>query len=182
MRCNIQELAEIVGVTRPTITNWIDDGLPYVSAGSKGKPWVFETTDVLPWWAENKFRRKARGPVPGTDPFAEGEGPESYEEAERRKMIANADKAELELAKAAGRVVEITDVTSIIAEMHVRVRTRLLGMSNQIRMQVRSYLGGDRAAEEQIVGAADGVVADALAEIRDDAFSGDDEEIVTDDE
>lgn len=175
MRVNIQELADLIGVTRPTITSWIDDGLPYAVAGSKGKPWQFETADALPWWAENKFRRKARGPLPGSDPFAEGEGPETYEDAERRKMVANADKAELELAKAAGLVVEIADVAQITSEMHTRIRTRLLGIGNQIRMQVRAFLGGDRAAEEQVVAAAEGVIADAMAEIRDDVFAEDED-------
>jgi phage terminase Nu1 subunit (DNA packaging protein) len=171
MRVNIQELADIIGVSRPTITSWIDDGLPYAVAGSKGKPWQFDTADALPWWAENKHRRRSR-PLPGHDPFADpGEGPETIEEAERRKMVANADKAELELAKAAGLVVEIAEVAQVTSEMHARIRTRLLGIGNQIRMQVRAFLGGDRAAEEQVVAAAEGVIADAMAEIRDDVFA-----------
>jgi phage terminase Nu1 subunit (DNA packaging protein) len=86
-------------------------------------------------------------------------------------MVANADKAELELAKAAGLVVEIAEVAQVTSEMHARIRTRLLGIGNQIRMQVRAFLGGDRAAEEQVVAAAEGVIADAMAEIRDDVFA-----------
>lgn len=170
MIVNRTELAEILGVSMPTITSWLGDGLPYVSGGGKGKPWTFETADVLPWWAEHKFRRPRNAPA-ATDPFTDpADMPESFDEAERRKMVANADKAELELAKAAGRVVEIEDVAGAIAEMHVRVRTRLLGIGNKVRVRVNAYFGGDKAAEEQVVAAVEEVIGDAMAEIRDNPF------------
>lgn len=172
MRVNRTELADILGISMPTVTAWMGDGLPYVEGGGKGKPFVFETTEVLEWWAENKRRRKASSPA--NNPFeGPGEGEESYEQAERRKMVANADKAELDLAKAAGRVVEIEDVAGVIAEMHVRVRTRLLGIGNKVRVRASAYFGGDKAAEEQIVTAVEEVVTDAIAEIRDNPFDGD---------
>lgn len=180
MKVNRTELAEILGVSMPTVTAWMGDGLPYVEGGGKGKPFVFETTDVLPWWAENKWRRP-RQAAPAGDPFTDpGDMPESYDEAERRKMVANADKAELELAKSAGRVVEIDDVSAAIAEMHVRVRTRLLGIGNKVRVRATAYFGGDKAAEEQIVAAVEEVVTDAMAEIRDNPFDGD--EVIEPDE
>lgn len=177
MRVNRTELAEIIGVSMPTITAWMGETppLPYVEGGGKGKPFVFDSADCIEWWAENKRRRK-RVPIPGTDPFAEGtDAPESYDEAERRKMVANADKAELELAKAAGKVVEIDDVAAAVADMNVTVRTRLLGLGNKVRVRVSSLFGGDKAAEEQVVAVVEEVVADAMAEIRDDPFGEPDE-------
>lgn len=161
----------------PTITSWMGDGMPYVEGGGKGKPFVFDTVDCIEWAVENgKLRRKNRAPVPGTDPFAEGgDQPETFDEAERRKMVANADKAELDLAKAAGKVVEIEDVAAAIADMNVTVRTRLLGLGNKVRVRVASLFGGDKAAIEQVVKEVEDVVADAMAEIRDDPFAGEDE-------
>jgi phage terminase Nu1 subunit (DNA packaging protein) len=161
MRVNIQQLAEIIGVARSTLAAWIDDGLPYVESGSKGRPWVFSTVDVLPWWAEHKSRRRAAAEVP--------EGAETYEEAERRKMIAQADKAELDLSKAARLVVPIEEVASIVAAENSRVRSRLLGIPNKVRMMVRSYFGSDRALEEEVVGAVESEILDAMTEIRDPA-------------
>lgn len=167
MRVNRTELAEILGISMPTVTAWMGDGMPFIEGGGKGKPFVFETTECLEWWAENKRRRNR--PAAASDPFADpSDMPESYDEAERRKMVANADKAELELAKLAGRVVEISDVAAIIAEMHVKVRTRLLGVGNKVRVRVSAYFGGDKAAEEQVVTSVEEVIADAMAEIRDD--------------
>jgi phage terminase Nu1 subunit (DNA packaging protein) len=179
MRVNRTELAEILGISMPTVTSWMGDGLPYIEGGGKGKPFVFETSDVLPWWAENKFRR-ARPANPQANPFDDGDQPESYDEAERRKMVANADKAELELAKASGRVVEIDDVAAAVAEMHVKVRTRLLAIGNKTRTRVSAFFSGDKAAEEQVVAVVEEVVADAIAEIRDNPFEND--ELVEPDE
>lgn len=161
-RVNIQELAAIFGVSRPTIVSWIDQGMPFEVAGSKATPWQFSTEDVLPWWAENRWRR-----APTTAP---ADGSESYEEAERREKIAKADKAELELAKAAGLVVEVSEVTGALAGMHANVRNRLLGIPNHVRTQARSFFGEDRAAEEQVVGTVDRIIAEAMAEICDDPF------------
>jgi phage terminase Nu1 subunit (DNA packaging protein) len=168
---NIQELSDIIGVTRPTIVAWIDDGMPYAEAGSKGKPWKFRTEEALPWWAENKFRRPRKATVPGGDPFNDEDGVESMDAAERRKMIAVADKAELELAKAAGLVVEVAEVATAVAEMHAKVRARLLSIGNQVRVRARAFLGGDREAEEQIVGAVEAVILEAMEQVRDDVFA-----------
>jgi phage terminase Nu1 subunit (DNA packaging protein) len=169
VKVNRTELAEILGISMPTVTAWMGDTppLPYVEGGGKGRPFVFDTTEVLPWWAENKFKRRRE--TVETDPFSE-DAPESYDQADRRKMVANADRAELELAKSAGKVVEIEDVAAVIAEMHVRVRTRLLGIGNKVRVGVSAYFGGDKAAEEKIVTTVEEVITDALAEIRDDPF------------
>ena len=174
MRVNRTELAEVLGISMPTVTAWMgeDPPLPYIEGGGKGKPFVFDTVAVIEWWAENKRRRSrpsaAPGPFDGPDDM-----PESYDDAERRKMIANADKAELDLAKAAGKVVEIEDVAAIIAEMHVKVRTRLLGIGNKVRVRVTAFFGGDKSAEERVVAAVEEVIADAIAEIRDSPFDGD---------
>lgn len=164
MRLNIGDLAETLGVARSTVSAWVKDGMPVVETGHTGKAWVFDSAECIEWWADNKRRR------PINSSKGDPDGPETYDEAERRKMVANADKAELEMARAAGLVVEIADVATTIAEMHVTVRTRLLSIGNKVRVRVRALLGEDRAAEEQIVATVEEVVADAMAEIRDDPF------------
>lgn len=168
MKVNRTELADVLGVSMPTITAWMgeDPPLPYAEGGGKGRPFVFDTVDAIEWWSDNKRRRRR---APGAD-TADPNAPESYEEAERRKMIANADRAELDLARAAGKLVEIDDVAAAIADMHVIVRTRLLGIGNKVRVRVSALFGGDRAAEEQVVATVEEVVADAMGEIRDDPF------------
>jgi phage terminase Nu1 subunit (DNA packaging protein) len=144
--------------------------LPYVEGGGKGKPWVYDSAACIEWWAENKYRRKQRGPAPGADPFAEGGEPgvETYEEAERREKIAKADKAELELAKSARLVVPIAEVADVVAQENARVRSRLLGIPNKVRMQVRTFFN-DRAMEEEVVSTVEAEILDAMTEIREPA-------------
>lgn len=157
----------------PTITAWLGEGLPAVEGGGKGKPFVFDTVECVEWWAENKRRRKPSAGA-ADDPFAApGDRPESADEADRRLIVAKADKAELELAKAAGRVVEIEDVAAIVAEMHVKVRTRLLAVGNKVRVRVTAYFGGSKEAEEQVVATVEEVITDAIAELRDNPFEED---------
>lgn len=165
MRANIAEIAEILDITRPTVSAWTDEGMPYVQKGSKGIPWTYDVKECIDWYAENKFRRSKRHP--GKNPFAEpGDGVETIEEADRRKTVAQADKAELELAKAAKLVVPIEEVVRVTAEEHARVRAKLLAIPNSVRMQVRSYFGGDRELEEKIVGGVEQSIFDAMADIR----------------
>jgi phage terminase Nu1 subunit (DNA packaging protein) len=45
LRVNRTELAEVLGVSMPTITAWLGEGMPYVEGGGKGKPFVFDTVE-----------------------------------------------------------------------------------------------------------------------------------------
>ena len=164
MRANINELCAIFDVARPTIRDWLDAGMPYAEAGSKGKPWAFEVHHCIEWWAENRRRRRSQAPA---EPREDGQ--ETIEEAERRKMIAQADRAELDLAKAARLVVPIDTVVAVAAQEHARVRARLLGIPNEVRMQVRGFFAGDRKMEEAVVGAVETTISNAMTQIREPA-------------
>lgn len=49
---NRTELAQILGVSLPTINAWVNDKMPFVSRGGRGKDWQFDTADVIQWRAE----------------------------------------------------------------------------------------------------------------------------------
>jgi phage terminase large subunit GpA-like protein len=117
--------------------------------------------------AGNKLKLKARRPGSRANPFDEsGDDPETIEEAERRKMIANADKAEVQVAKEAGILVPISEVMSVVSEEHARVRARLLTIPNELRPAVLTFLAEDREAGEQLLAAAEETILEALSEIR----------------
>lgn len=167
MRVNRRQLADILGKSLPTITAWASEGMPCVKPGSKHQEWEFETTEVIPWVAANKLKLKGRGAAKVNHPFADdGDGPETIEEAERRKMVAQADKAEVQVAKEAGILVPISEVASVVAEEHARVRARLLTIPNELRPQVLTFLAEDREAAEQLLAAAEETILEALTEIR----------------
>jgi phage terminase Nu1 subunit (DNA packaging protein) len=167
MRVNRRQLADILGISLPTVTSWTNDGMPFTREGSKSAEWEFDSRECIEWFAANKLKLKSRGPAKGANPFDEdGDGRESIEEAERRKMIANADKAEVQVAKEAGLLVPISEVASVVAEEHARVRARLLTIPNELRPKVLTFLAEDRPAAEQVLADVEEVVLEALTEIR----------------
>lgn len=164
---NRRQLADILGISLPTVTAWVGEGMPFTREGSKSAEWEFETRACIEWFGANKLKARVRSPSSGKDPFADGsEGSETIEEAERRKMIAQADKAEVQVAKEAGLLVPISEVASVAAEENARVRARLLTIPNDLRPKVLTFLAHDRKAAEQLLTATEEVVLEALSEIR----------------
>jgi|GEM_PF-4411044 len=49
MKVNMADLADIIGVSLPTIRSWLKKGLPYDQAGSNGKEWIFDTPNAIQW-------------------------------------------------------------------------------------------------------------------------------------
>lgn len=158
MQVNRRKLASTFGITLPTVDAWVEKGMPFETEGGLGREWVFDTKDCIAWWAEEQHRRRASAIAPP--------GQESYEEAERRKMVAAADKAELELARAAQLVVPIDEVAGVVLEENIRVRNRLLALPNELRPKALAVLPNDRQAAEGLVSAAEAIVLEAMEEIR----------------
>lgn len=159
MHVNRKNLANVFGVTLPTIDAWRERGMPFVTEGRLGREWEFETRACIDWWIEQQARRtRASG---STDPEFE-----SIEEAERRKRIAQADRAEVYVAKEAGILVPIDEVAAVVAEEHSRVRSRLLSIPNELRPAVLTFLAHDRPAAEQLLASAEEGILEALTEIR----------------
>lgn len=163
MRCNRRQLSDILRISMPTVTTWVGEGMPFVREGSKSAEWEFETRDCIEWMAANKLKARAKAKSGDDEP---AEGHETIEEAERRKMVANADKAEVQVAKEAGILVPISEVASVVAEEHARVRARLLTIPNELRPAVLTFLAHDRPAAEQLLAAAEETILEALTEIR----------------
>lgn len=172
MRVNRRGLADILGVTLPTITAWIDkDGLPYTRQGSKGVEWEFETAEVVEWYAAHKFQKrdKRSKTKASDDPFAmpdDEDAIESEDQAKARKERALADIQEMKAAREAGLLVPIDEVDAIVVEENARVRTRILGIPTKIRPQAIVLTGNDRDAAEKIVATVESEILSALLEIK----------------
>lgn len=167
MRVNRGQLADILGISHPTVTAWVREGMPYTREGSRSAEWEFETRPAIEWMAANKLSLKDKRLAKGkSGAGADDDAPETIEEAERRKMVANADKAEVQVAKEAGILVPISEVANVVAEEHARVRARLLTIPNESRPAVSTYLAEDREAAEQLLAAIEETILEALSEIR----------------
>ena len=121
MIVNRQQLADILGVTLPTVDARVAKGLPYKTKGKEGKSYEFETKDVIAWMLEQAKEKSSQS-----------ESHDSYNEARRRKMNAEADLTELELAQKAGLVVLVEDSIEAIADAVTTLRTQCLNLPRRV--------------------------------------------------
>ncbi len=122
---NRGEVAEFFGVTPPTVDGWVRAGCP-VKKGQRGVASEFNSADVAAF-----LREKAR---------QEGSGTALADESElkRRKLAAEAERAELELAKEKGEVAPVREFERAQAAAMASVRAN---MRNVPRRAVLQLLG-----------------------------------------
>ena len=121
---NREELAEIEGVSLNTITTWIRQGCPYIQKGRQGKPWQFNTMDVGEWRIQ-----KAREDATGDQPMDE-------QELKLRKLAAETNKAELELAEARQQVAPIEEFERARALENATVRANVMNVPSRVVTQL----------------------------------------------
>lgn len=63
MYCNKTDLAEILGVSERTLTDWQDEGMPIVARGERGQANAYDTVAVITWMEAREIA-KARASTP----------------------------------------------------------------------------------------------------------------------
>lgn len=121
---NRGELAQIMGVTPPTVDAWVRDGCPQAAAGSRGVAAKFNTADVAKW-----LRDKAR---------SEGAGklPDDEDALRKRRLLADTLRAELALAKEMGEVAPIEEFERAQVAAMTIVRTNMLQVPARAVLQL----------------------------------------------
>lgn len=134
-KVNRAELAEILGVSLPTITSKVNKGMPYVQKGQRGKEWTFDTAEVFAW-EKNQAIASAVGDLESVQ----------EEELRRRKLAAETTIVEIEAAKKRGEVATIDEIERVwrdaILELKARIRLlpsrvagRLVGLSDETEIK-----------------------------------------------
>lgn len=156
---NQAELAEIIDVSVVTIRAWSKEGMPVVATGSRGKPAIYNTADVIRW-CEQRSLAKAGGNQNDGEKISEDEG-------RRRKVVADAFLAELKLATERGALVEIEAVGQEVDSLFSKVRTRLLSIPGALALTLTNEpdpaVIRDRVFDQ---------IAEALHELSGSQFSG----------
>lgn len=114
------ELARILGVDERTIQRWHKDGLP---RHGEGRGIRYPLTECIAW-----VRQRDREQV---EAQTERGAPTDYDEAKARKMAAEAELAELELARARGTIVTVDDVERMLSAPLYRLRAKLLNLPSK---------------------------------------------------
>jgi phage terminase Nu1 subunit (DNA packaging protein) len=110
------ELAKLLGVTRPAVTQWRQDGCPFRKQGGR---YEYVVSEVVDW-------RLARAKQTQRDELAPDEAREKA-----RKARIDADLKEIELATARGEVVPIAEFRAELEGAYERVRAKLLALPGE---------------------------------------------------
>ena len=122
MKANLAELADTFGFSLPTMRSYVRKGMPYEQEGTNGTEWVFDTAAVYQWLLA-KDREDNQPPPEEQDPNAN-----TAKELQRRKLQAETEIVEIDLAKKKGLVVLVEDAVACNSDSVATVRAQLLNL------------------------------------------------------
>lgn len=109
MVVNQAELAQIMGVSKQTISAWQEEGLPVATRGVRGRPNSYDTAKVVKW-------------------FAARESGKSEETQKDRLSRVQADRIEMEMAHQRGELVPAAEIAPAWSGIVIAVRQALLAI------------------------------------------------------
>ena len=125
---NRTQMADHLGIAMPTLDDWVRRGCPVVSRGGRGTQWKFNTADVRAWRDSDVRAELMDTSTASTD------------ELKRRKLQAETEQAELDLAKAKALVIPLEQYERALAKAFGEVRA---GMRNVLPGRAARRLLGE---------------------------------------
>ncbi|MFY0309643.1 terminase small subunit [Leisingera sp. D0M16] len=125
---NRADLAEINGVSLPTVDEWVRRGCPVVQRGGRGRAWKFNTAEVRSWRDDDIRAQADHGPSA------------TKEQLILRKLAAETEQAELDLAKAREQVVPVEQLERALQKAFGEVRA---GLRNVVPSRAARRLIGE---------------------------------------
>jgi phage terminase Nu1 subunit (DNA packaging protein) len=122
------ELSELMGVEQSTVRAWRERGMPYVqkSDGTAKVPWLFNVRACLDWHVAEEAKKKPK-------PVAM---PDDMDELKKRKLAAEAEMVELELAQARGEVASISDFERAQSKLNATIRQNMMNVPSRAVLQL----------------------------------------------
>jgi phage terminase Nu1 subunit (DNA packaging protein) len=114
-KVNRKQLADVFGISLPTVDAWVRSGCPFDQKGERGKEWIFDTADVMRW----REQRAADD--------AAGQDVQDDAALKRRKLSAEAKAAELDLLLRMGQVADIAAMERVWSRMLAELQSNLRG-------------------------------------------------------
>ncbi|XPV77944.1 MAG: terminase small subunit [Desulfovibrio sp.] len=126
MEVNRDQLAEILGCSKPTIDSKIRKGMPYIQKGGRGKAYIFSVPDVVQWLQQTAVHR-AVGDVTEED---------TTEALKRRMLAAKVTHAEIEAAQARGEVASVEVMEQAIMTACIQLRQTMRQIPNRVSLML----------------------------------------------
>ena len=147
---NQREIAEIMGISAEAIRNWVSQGCPTRKTDSGAKAYL--PAEVIRWRQERALSQA----------MADYTAEVAKDEADRRKAVAQAATAEIELEQLRGRVADIDLIATEFGNALAACRARLLGVGASVAPRLSIAKG---SAEMKVI--VDEAIYEALEEISD---------------
>ena len=119
-----QALADVFGVSLPTIDAWVRKGCPFVEKGGRGQEWQFNTAQVSKWLRDRDVEE------------ATGGIPDDMDELKLRKQKAETELAELELAEKRGEVALIAEFERAQSMVFAAIRANIMNVPQRAVLQL----------------------------------------------
>lgn len=119
-----QGVADIFGVSLPTVDSWVRAGCPYNQKGGRGQEWQFNTSQIAKWLQERAVDN------------ASSAIPDDMEELKLREQKAKTVMAELELAKSTGEVALISEFEKVQSKIFSIIRTNMMNVPQRVVLQL----------------------------------------------
>ncbi len=153
MIVNKNQLAEIVGVSERTLTDYQQDGMPIQSIGGRGIENQYDSAKVIEWLVQRAVAGKSK--LTPQDAL----------------YTAKARREELELVREAGKVVAIEDVEPVWLAGILAARADLLGLGARLKASLDARYGIN--VEQQMI---DDMVFGALQKLSERALPDEEED------
>lgn len=130
---SLKEAALWLDRDRNTLMKWIEkEGCPYVQKADRdlGRPWVLDVAEVVRW-LEKRAADATAEKLGGT-----ADGVTSEDEAKRRKAVAQAVVAELDMLERLRSVVPVDDVTDLWSKDYAEVRGKMMSLPDVLAANV----------------------------------------------
>lgn len=164
-KVNRGQLADVFGMSLPTVDAWLRAGCPFDQRGASGKEWIFDTADVARW-----REQRAADEAAGTDVQDEAA-------LKKRKLRAETMTAELVLLKERGLVAPLDQVERVLTRVLAEVQSNMRG-SLIVRLAAQLLGETDERTFKRIALAEIDVILESLAAMdvtAEDDAAGDDE-------
>lgn len=124
VKVNRQGLADHMGVSTASVDRWVREGCPVVKRGSRGVQSEYDLADVIQWYGDRRARE------------AGGDAVTDIDELKRRRMSAETEVAELELAKARGDVAPVRDFERTQSMLMASIRANMRNVPGRAVLQL----------------------------------------------
>lgn len=147
---SVKQAATLLNRDRNTVQKWLDRGCPFVTKGDRalGIAWELDLADVVKWLEERAGENAA-------EKFASSTGGQvSEDEAKRRKALAQAVVAELDMLERLDTIVLKSDVLDLIAAYYGEIKSKLMSIADTVgaRVDPATVVGWTRRGQLRLIG------------------------------